>query len=124
MFYQVVENHLASTHKFISQWNPEYFLKWASNISPDVELLIQKILEKKLHPEQAYRSCIGILSLNKKVGRERLAKVCLRALEYDRHNYKTVVNILERGLDSIDIEKQDDQDLPEHNNIRGKHYYN
>lgn len=122
--YTTDTEHLASTHKFISQWNPSYFLKWAANISPDVELLIQNILEKKRHPEQAYRSCIGILSLNKKVGKERLGRACSRALSYGLYNYKTVVNILERGLDNLDLEQEEEHDLPTHNNIRGKKYYN
>jgi transposase len=122
--YTTDTEHLASTHKFISQWNPAYFLKWAANISPDVELLIQNILEKKPHPEQAYRSCIGILSLNKKVGRERLGKACARAISYGLYNYKTVVNILERGLDNLDLEQEIEHDQPKHNNIRGKKYYN
>jgi len=121
--YTTDTEHLASTHKFISQWNPEYFLKWASNISPDVELLIQMILEKKPHPEQAYRSCIGVLSLNKKVGRERLGRACSRALSYGLYNYKTVVNILERGLDTLDLEQENEQDQPKHTNIRGRKYY-
>lgn len=121
--YTTDTEHLASTHKFISQWNPDYFLKWAANISPDVEMLIQQILEKKPHPEQAYRSCIGILSLNKKVGRERLGKACSRALCYGMYNYKTVVNILERGLESLEVEQEIEYDQPTHDNIRGKKYY-
>lgn len=121
--YTTDTEHLASTHKFISQWNPAYFLKWAANISPEVELLIQHVLEKKPHPEQSYRSCIGILSLNKKVGRERLGKACSRALSYGLYNYKTVVNILERGLDNLELEQEAEHDQPEHNNIRGKKYY-
>ena len=108
--YSTDVEHLASTHKFITQWNPAYFLKWASNISPNVERLICFILEKKLHPEQAYRSCIGVLSLNKKVGRERLDKACERALEYGRYNYKTVMDILEKGLDKIDEDQGEKRD--------------
>jgi transposase len=122
--YTTDTEHLASTHKFISQWNPEYFLKWAANISPEIELLIQNILEKKRHPEQAYRSCIGILSLNKKVGRERLGRACSRALSYGLYNYKTVVNILERGLYNLDLEQEEEYELPKHNNISGRKYYN
>ena len=86
--YTTDTDHLASTHKFITQWNPEYFLKWAANISPDVEKLISLILDKKPHPEQAYRSCIGVLSLHKKVGRERLDKACTRALEYGQYKLR------------------------------------
>ncbi len=121
--YTTVKEHLASTHQFIADWNPEYFLNWARNISSDVELVIQNVLERKKHPEQAYRSCIGILSLAKKVGKDRLIKACGRALEYGACNYKMVQNILEKGLDRLPDEPTEDQNSPNHNNIRGNEYY-
>ena len=121
--YTTIEDHLASSHKFIASWNPEYFRSWARNIHPDVELLITNILEKKKYPEQAYRSCIGVLGLAKKVGNQRLTNACTRALEYGICNYKIVQNILEKGLDKVEQPKQDQPQAPEHDNIRGKQYY-
>lgn len=123
--YTTVEDHLASSHKFIAQWNPEYFLGWARNIHPNVEMLIQDILQRKKYPEQAYRSCIGVLSLAKKVGNDRLTGACTRALEYGICNYKIVQNILEKGLDNVEGEEETDKDnqIPKHDNIRGKQYY-
>lgn len=123
--YTTIEEHLASTHKFIAQWNPEYFRTWAKKIHPNVELLICNILEKKKHPEQAYRSCVGVLSLAKKVGDKRLSDACTRALEYGICNYKIVQNILERKLDSSPEAEEETQEnqTPSHDNIRGKQYY-
>ncbi len=66
---------------------------------------------------------MGVLSLVKKVGEERLINACKRALEYNIHNYKIIQNILERGLDQVEKDGQLEQALPEHNNIRGKNYY-
>ena len=66
---------------------------------------------------------MGVLSLVKKVGEERLINACKRAIEYNMYSYKTVQNILERGLDQMDKENQYEQALPEHDNIRGKNYY-
>jgi transposase len=120
--YTTIEDHLASSHKFIAQWNPDFFRSWARNIHPNVELLITNILEKKKYPEQAYRSCIGVLGLAKKVGNTRLANACTRALEYGICNYKIVQNILERKLDEVDDE-HDEPQAPTHDNIRGKKYY-
>jgi len=122
--YTTEEDHLASTHRFITKWNPEYFINWARNIHPDVELVIRNVLERKKHPEQAYRSCIGIFSLTKKVGEERLIMACERALEYGVCNYKMVQNILEKGLDQLpDSEPEGDHPNTNHNNIRGNNYY-
>lgn len=121
--YTTVEDHMASAHKFITQWNPQYFIDWGGGIDEDVQQLIREILEKKQHPEQAYRSCIGILGLAKKVGKDRLIKACTRALEYGVYNYKIVQNILEKGLDQMEDEQQPEVPLPTHDNIRGKQYY-
>ena len=122
--YTTVEAHLASTHKFIAKWNPDYFRNWARGIHPDVEQLITDILQRKKYPEQAYRSCIGVLSLAKKVGNDRLANACSRALEYGVCNYKIVQNILDRGMDAVETDPEEDENkIPQHNNIRGKQYY-
>jgi transposase len=122
--YTTIKEHMASTHQFITDWNPQKFIDWGGSIDPYVKQLIINILEKKQHPEQAYKSCMGILSLDKKVGRERLINACKRALEYNIHNYKIVINILERGLDHISSDQFPEEPLPKHDNIRGKKYYN
>lgn len=86
-------------------------------------MLITHILKKKKYPEQAYRSCIGILGLAKKVGNDRLINACTRALEYGISNYKIVQSILEKGLDKVEREHEEPIDPPTHDNIRGKQYY-
>jgi transposase len=121
--YTTIADHLASTHKFVTEWTPERFINWAESIDDVVREFIILILDKKQHPEQAYKSCMGVLSLVKKVGEERLINACKRALEYNIHNYKIIQNILERGLDQIEKDSHLEQALPEHNNIRGKNYY-
>jgi transposase len=121
--YTTITEHLASTHKFITEWTPQRFINWAESIDGNVKEYILHILDKKQHPEQAYKSCVGVLSLVKKVGEERLTNACKRAIEYNMYSYKTVQNILERGLDQVDKDDQPEQALPEHNNIRGNNYY-
>jgi transposase len=122
--YTTDKDHLASAHRFVSDWTPERFLKWASAIHEDVQLYILKVLDRKQHPEQAYKSCIGILSFSKKVGNERLTKACQRALGYGLYNYKTIQNILEKGMDQYDDEDEKGQlQMPIHDNIRGEKYY-
>ena len=66
---------------------------------------------------------MGILSLTKKVGKDRLINACTRALEYGLYNYKIVQNILEKGLDKMEQNTDEQQELPRHDNIRGKKYY-
>lgn len=121
--YSTIKEHLASTHQFMTEWTPQRFINWGANIDENVEHIIIKILEKKQHPEQAYKSCMGVLSLAKKVGNERLTNACERALEFGVYNYKAVKNILEKGLDKIESEQNKEAQTPKHNNIRGKEYY-
>ncbi|MFM7021468.1 MAG: IS21 family transposase [Flavobacteriales bacterium] len=121
--YTTDKDHLASTHRFVSDWTPEKFLSWAESIHEDVKLYILKILDRKQHPEQAYKSCVGILSFGKKVGNDRLIKACQRALGYGMYNYKAIQSILERGLDKQEEPESDTLFMPDHDNIRGEEYY-
>ena len=123
--YTTVEEHMASTHRFVSEWSAEKFTSWAEAIHPDVKLFIERILEKKQHPEQAYKSCVGVLSFAKKVGKERLINACKRALDYGYYNYKIIQTILEKGLDTeSEIPDESSQiEMPLHDNIRGENYY-
>lgn len=121
--YTTMPDYMASTHKFITEWTPQRFINWGNSIDDSVKQFIINILDKKQHPEQAYKSCMGVLSLEKKVGKERLINACKRALEYNIYNYKIVKNILERGLDNQQDTNESSDHLPEHNNIRGNNYY-
>jgi hypothetical protein len=122
--YTTDKDHLASTHQFVSDWTPDKFLSWAASIHEDVRLYILKILERKQHPEQAYKSCVGILSFSRKAGNERLAIACRRALGYGIYNYKTIQSILENKMDSYeDSLFADELLMPSHDNIRGEDYY-
>lgn len=122
--YTTDKEHLASTHRFVAEWTPEKFLSWAEGIGPDVRCYIEEVLQRKQHPEQAYKSCVGILSFTKKVGNERLINACRRALSYEAYNYKTIQLILEKELDKRDAPVQTDHpQMPLHDNIRGGNYY-
>ena len=122
--YTTTPEHLASTHQFVAQWSSARFIDWASSIDESVGEYIMQIIESRNHPEQAYKSCLGILNFEKKVGKQRLINACKRALDFKIYNFKTIQNILENNLDLIDFEQEPEQELPNHGNIRGKHYYN
>lgn len=122
--YTSDKEHLASTHRFVADWTPERFLNWAEGIHLDVRVYIVHILNKKQHPEQAYKSCVGILSLAKKVGNERLIRACRRGIDYGTYNYKSIQQILEKGLDHQTEDDETQQlKMPLHDNIRGEEYY-
>ena len=122
--YTTDKDHMASTHQFVAEWTPDKFISWAASIHEDVRLYILKILERKQHPEQAYKSCVGILGFSRKAGNERLAIACRRALGYGIYNYKTIQSILENKMDSYEESPfADELPMPKHENIRGEDYY-
>jgi len=122
--YTSKREHMASAHQFVNDWSPQKFIDWGANIDERVEAFIIALLEKKQHPEQAYKSCVGVLSLAKKVGNERLINACKRAINYNLYNYKIIQTILSKGLDLLsEDESKEELKLPEHQNIRGNNYY-
>jgi hypothetical protein len=122
--YTTNPDHQPPQHRYVSEWSPENFLAQARAIDPDVEFYVSKILESRGHPEQAYKCCSGIMTLARKVGYERIASVCRFATSLDSYGYTVLENILNRRLDQLEthIEEEDDE-IPEHDNIRGKDYY-
>lgn len=123
--YITIQSHLASSHQFVAEWNAARFIDWATAIDVSVGAYILQIIESRNHPEQAYKSCLGILNFEKKVGKERLIRACKRGLEYEIYGFKNIQKILENNLDSIDFDEPEPlQELPIHGNIRGKNYFN
>jgi len=116
---------MSSTHQFVSEWNPDKFIGWAAAISPVVSEYITRILEVASYPETAYRSCVGILGYEKKVGRQRLIQAVERATFFGAYNYTIIKKILQSGLDFLAFgeEVESGQPLPDHSNIRGAAAY-
>lgn len=122
--YTTVEDHLASKHRYASDWTPEKFIERASVIGESSKEYIIKILALKQHPEQAYKSCQGILSFAPRVGNARLENACIRALYYKEYSYKTIQAIIEKGLDKANFDSESEIRLISlHDNIRGNMYF-
>jgi transposase len=122
--YTTLAEHLPSTHRFVADWNPEKFLCWAGSISAPVKDYIRQLLQGRLHPEQAYKSCVGILSMEKKYGKDRLTQACTRAAHFGSFSYMTIRRILTQKLDLIPLEPElPFTPLPGHDNLRGSEYY-
>jgi transposase len=122
--YTTNEDHLASHHQYNSDWTPEKFIQRAMFIGVDTRDYITRILEIRQHPEQAYKTCQGILSFVTRVGSERLNNTCRRALYYGDFSYNAIRTIIEKGLDQEPFDTEDDnKKMPGHRNVRGGEYY-
>jgi len=121
--YTTLPEHMHPNHKFVSGWCPEKFISWGKKTGDDVANYISEILTRAKHPEQAYKICLGILSMVKKIGNVRLNNACRRAHAGNSFSYKTIKNILENNLDKSEILIVQPAALPFHQNIRGAAYY-
>ena len=88
-----------------------------------IKEFIELLLESKEHPQQAYKSCLGILNLGKKYKVEDLEKVCSRAIQYNSISYRFINNSLKNKTHIINLEDTIEYKLPLHDNIRGKETY-
>ena len=122
--YITIQDHLATQHKYLAEWNPQKFMTTASAISEVVAQYIAKILAREMYPEQSYKSCSGVLSFAKRVGHTRLTNACKRADSFGLYNYGIIDQILRSKADCIPVEDEiANPDMPAHENIRGQDYY-
>ena len=104
-------------------FNPSASAKTGA-VHPDTAALIEAILVRRVHPQQGFRSALGIMRLGKHYGGERLEAACRRALRLQAYSYKSLDSILKRGLDRQSLPDADaDTPLPEHANVRGPGYF-
>jgi len=122
--YITTQDHLATHHKYLAEWNPQKFMTTASSIGVEVAKYIAKILSRELYPEQSYKSCSGVLNFAKRVGHTRLINACKRADSYGIYNYGIIDQILRSKADAIAFEDETPAiEMPDHENIRGQDYY-
>lgn len=114
---------MPSSHRRYRDWTHERIRSEAAKVGPDVDTLIDVILRSRPHPEQGFRSAIGILGLVKRYGQERVDAACARALLLNARSYKSVAAILKNGTDRT-APPTDETPILFHANIRGRSYYN
>lgn len=122
--HTTVDAHMPESHRQSGEWTPKRLIAWAAKTGPATEKLICATLGARKHPQQAYRSCLGILRLGKTFGDARLEAACQRALVLGSYRYKSIESILKHRLDEQPLEEQQELVLPDrHDNIRGPAYY-
>ena len=125
--YITNKDHLSSTHRAYTDWNPEYFATLARKHGNHVEALVKGICSNGDYPEINYKRAMGIIQLHKSYGSERLDRACKRAVDADIFSYRRLKNILENGLDLVepDLECHSTHShIPRHTNTRGPSHYN
>lgn len=122
--FSTLDEHRPKSHQRYADWTPSRMVRWGESFGPNTAFVVEHVLKTKPHPEQGYRSCLGILRLGKRFGRERLEAACARARAIGSLSYKSVASILKTGLDQKPLTPAAQQELPlNHENIRGPDYY-
>jgi transposase len=115
--------HMPSSHRRYAHWTPERIRSRAAAKGQNTETLVDVVMRSRRHPEQGFRSCIGILRLAGTHGPERLEAACERALEIGAPSYSSVASILRNNLDRRTPQRATDGPAIDHGNIRGPRYF-
>jgi len=117
------EAHLAPAHQEVAGWNAQRFLNWAAKVGPQTQAAIEHVLASRVHPQQGYRTALGILRLAKVHSDDRLEAACLRAMQIKAVTYRTIASLLKHGLERR-APTPSQANLPaDHANVRGSEYY-
>ena len=121
--HTTVREHMPSSHQRYADWTPERIKRQAAEIGPKISALVEIIQRERTHPEQGFRSCIGIIGLARGFGPERLEAACGRALDIGARSYTSVKSILKTNQDRRLPAPATDGPAIVHANIRGPGYY-
>ena len=109
----------------------EELFRRASEIDNIVLNYLREVERAMQYPPKAFRSCRGILTLEKKYGRDRLVAACACADQKLQYGYQALREVLELGEDADFLPDEDGKVQPNvtspapltHKNIRGREYY-
>jgi len=121
--FTTLEEHRPKSHQRYLEWTPSRILEWVKTIGPDCARVVEKIMADRPHPEQGFRSAMGIIRLGKTLGNERLEAACRRALHFGTCSYTSLKSILQNNLETQPLEQELPLPSPAHENLRGGPYY-
>ena len=118
--YTTIPDHVPSNHKYLLGLNPEEFIKWGTSLCDEAGQYVKNLIASKKHPEQAYKSCQGLQSLARKLGKDKFIAACRLGLELKVYNYMFIKNVMLNQQNQV---IQNITSLPFHENIRGAEAY-
>ena len=115
--------HLPAAHRAHMEWTPQRLINWGRSIGPATAVAVTRLLEENKHPEHGYRACLGLLSLAKRYGKDRLEAGSTLALQLGACQYRHVRDILANNRDRHAGVAQAEWTSPDHAHVRGPNYY-
>lgn len=127
--YITLSEHMPPKHRHQAEWTPQRLINWAQKTGQHTATVVEIILKSKPHPQQGFRSCLGILRLAQGYSAERLEAACCRAHHLGSYSFHSIQSILKHQLDLQPLpEDETMSDKPQthqrqHSNVRGAAYY-
>jgi transposase len=122
--HTTIDDHRPRAHQRHLEWTPSRIIEWSATIGPATAQVVDRILASNRHPEQGFRSCLGVIRLGDKYPHTRVEAAAGRALALNVCSYQSLKSILENDLDSQAPEPLPDSRPPvDHPNLRGPDYY-
>ena len=122
--HTTITEHMPRPHREYAEWTPRRLVQWATTTGPATAQLVSTILASRRHPQQGFRSCLGILRLGKTYTEARLEAAARRALRIGAHSYKSVESILKHKLDQQPLPEREQTTLSiDHDNLRDPDYF-
>jgi transposase len=126
--YSTTPEHRPASHRAHLEWTPSRLIHWARTIGPHTAALVEHVIRAKPHPEQGYRSALGILRLADQHGEARLERACDKAFQINSASYKTVKTMLAQRMEAVPLrggnaDAAADSGHLGGGNVRGPGYY-
>lgn len=117
--FSTCADHMPGHHRFVLNADSDFFLREAARIGPQTAAYMTAVLRSRPFPQQAFRTCLGILDLARKYLPVHLETACQRLLPGKLLTYKDLKSELEHLTKDLPV-----QPLPAHEHVRGDTYYN
>ncbi len=125
--YITEDDHMKPEHLYYKEVNARdgaYYRRWASVYGPYTSEFIDRVLLSSKHEEQSYNSCQGILHSVKDLPYGLVEEVSRTCIEMHSCWYSTFKKVLQKSLSShTDGNNAKTGTIPQHENIRGKDFY-
>ena len=123
--HTTIPDHMPSAHRRHASWTPGRLVAYAEKIGPSTAALFEAIMTDRPHPEQGFRTCLGILALTRTYDNARVDAACRRGVSIKARSVASIRSILKNGLERAFLNEGErlDREPVRHGNIRGRDYF-
>jgi len=118
-----IADHMPSAHRRYGKWTPGGLIAAGEKIGPSAAAFFQAVIAARPHPEQGFRTCLGILSLTRSYDNARVDAACRRGILIKARSVASIRSILKNGLDRAFLDETSNDQPLRHRNIRGQGYF-